>query len=192
MNRHEQRVIAMQSVYQHLLLGKDIRKCVFDVMKGSNDIDGYLYSLTMGTVENKEAFEQKINELLRDDWDFDRLSMLEQAILLISFQEILANDTPKAVVINEAITLAKKYCDDNSYNKPSAIKKVVDANPGSLVMFIEYDSLEYAKKYKTKAVKKTLSIPEWLNDLALKQNINFSSVLQEALINKLEDDNCEH
>ena len=100
MNRHEQRVVAMQSVYQHLLLGKDIRKCVFDVMKGSNDIDGYLYSLTMGTV---------------DDWDFDRLSMLEQAILLISFQEILANDTPKAVVINEAITLAKKYCDDNSY-----------------------------------------------------------------------------
>ena len=54
-------------------------------MKGSNDIDGYLYSLTMGTVENKEAFEQKINELLRDDWDFDRLSMLEQAILLIFF-----------------------------------------------------------------------------------------------------------
>ena len=105
MNRHEQRVVAMQSVYQHLLLGKDIRKCVFDVMKGSNDIDGYLYSLTIG----------KINELLRDDWDFDRLSMLEQAILLISFQEILANDTPKAVVINEAITLAKKYCDDNSY-----------------------------------------------------------------------------
>ena len=113
MNRHEQRLVAMQSVYQHLLLGKDIRKCVFDVMKGSNDIDGYLYSLTIGTVENKEAFEQKINELLRDDWDFDRLSMLEQAILLISFQEILANDTPKAVVINEAITLAKKYCDDN-------------------------------------------------------------------------------
>ena len=106
MNRHEQRVVAMQSVYQHLLLGKDIRKCVFDVMKGSNDIDGYLYSLTIGTIENK---------LLRDDWDFDRLSMLEQAILLISFQEILANDTPKAVVINEAITLAKKYCDDNSY-----------------------------------------------------------------------------
>ena len=33
MNRHEQRVVAMQSVYQHLLLGKDIRKCVFDVMK---------------------------------------------------------------------------------------------------------------------------------------------------------------
>ena len=39
MNRHEQRVVAMQSVYQHLLLGEDIRKRVFYVIKGSNDID---------------------------------------------------------------------------------------------------------------------------------------------------------
>jgi transcription antitermination protein NusB len=115
MNRHEQRVVAMQSVYQHLLLGKDIRKCVYDVTKGANEIDGYLYSLTIGTIDNQAAFEQRINDLLRDDWSFDRLSMLEQAILLISFQEILANDTPKAVVINEAVTLAKKYCDDNSF-----------------------------------------------------------------------------
>lgn len=115
MNRHEVRVIAMQSVYQYLLLGKDIRKCVYDVTKGSNEIDGYLYSLTIGTIENKDAFVQRIDQLLRDDWEFDRLSMLEQAILLISCEEILANDTPKAVVINEAITLAKKYCDDNSY-----------------------------------------------------------------------------
>ncbi len=115
MNRHEVRVIAMQSIYQYLLLGKDIRKCVYDVTKGSNEIDGYLYSLTIGTIENKDAFVQRINELLRDDWEFDRLSMLEQSILLISFEEILANDTPKPVVINEAITLAKKYCDDNSY-----------------------------------------------------------------------------
>ena len=49
-------------------------------------------------------------------------------------------------------------------NKPSEVKDIVNANPGVLVMLVEYDSLEYAKKYKTKAVKKTLSIPEWLND----------------------------
>ena len=89
MNRHEQRVVAMQSVYQHLLLGKDIRKCVFDVMKGSNDIDGYLYSLTMGTVENKEAFEQKINELLSQVVIYTKKSIFatkyeELAILLIN------------------------------------------------------------------------------------------------------------
>lgn len=82
--------------------------------------------------------------------------------------------------------------DERTINKPSEVKDIVNANPGTLVMLVEYDSLEYAKKYKTKAVKKTLSIPEWLNDLAVKQNVNFSSVLQEALINKLEDNNCEH
>ena len=79
--------------------------------------------------------------------------------------------------------------DDDTYNriinKPSSIKDVCLRNPSSVVMFVEYDSLEYAKKYKTKAVKKTLSIPEWLNDLAIKENVNFSSVLQEALVKKL-------
>ena len=70
-------------------------------------------------------------------------------------------------------------------NKPSEVKDIVNANPGVLVMLVEYDSLEYAKKYKTKSIKKTLSIPEWLNDLAVKQNVNFSNVLQDALIKKL-------
>ncbi len=115
MNRHDLRVKAMNSVYQHLLLGKDIRKCIFDNMDGANEIDGYLYSLTIGTIENKNNYIEKISKLLRSDWSFDRLSMIEQAILLISFQEILVNEAPKAVVINEAITLAKQYCDDSSY-----------------------------------------------------------------------------
>ena len=40
-------------------------------------------------------------------------------------------------------------------------------------------------RHKTKAVKKTLSIPEWLNEEAEKQHINFSSVLQEALLERI-------
>ena len=115
MNRHEMRLIAMNSVYQHLLLGKDIRKCVFENMNGTNEIDGYLYALTIGTIENKQYYIEKITSLLRSDWTCERLSILEQSILLISFQEILGNEMPKAVVINEAITLAKKYCDETSY-----------------------------------------------------------------------------
>jgi len=38
---------------------------------------------------------------------------------------------------------------------------------------------------KTKAVKKTLSLPEWLNNEAEKHHINFSSVLQKALIEQI-------
>lgn len=70
-------------------------------------------------------------------------------------------------------------------NKPSSIKEICLQYSDTVVMLVEYDSIEYAKKYKTKAVKKTLSIPEWLNDIATKENVNFSSVLQEALVKKL-------
>ncbi|MBQ8563867.1 MAG: type II toxin-antitoxin system HicB family antitoxin [Firmicutes bacterium] len=52
---------------------------------------------------------------------------------------------------------------------------------GSYPVIIEFDLLAYRRKYSSKAVKKTLSIPEWLNDEAMKKGINFSAVLQDAL-----------
>ena len=115
MKRHEQREIALNSLYQHLLLNKDIRKCVYEAMHGTNEIDGYLYSITVDTVAHEYNYIQTINHLLRKDWTFNRLSVLEQAILLMACQEILVNQTPKAVVIDEDVGLAKKYCDDDSY-----------------------------------------------------------------------------
>lgn len=45
--------------------------------------------------------------------------------------------------------------------------------------------MAYKKRTSSKAVKKTLSIPEWLNEEATSMGINFSQVLQEALISKL-------
>ena len=54
------------------------------------------------------------------------------------------------------------------------------------VMVVPFDRLAYAKKYNTRSVKKTLSIPAWLNELALEKNINFSNVLQNALREKLQ------
>jgi predicted RNase H-like HicB family nuclease len=59
--------------------------------------------------------------------------------------------------------------------------KTDDAN--SFVMPIYCDLKNYSKD--TKAVKKTLTIPQWLNDRAMKYNINFSETLQNALIEKL-------
>ncbi len=47
------------------------------------------------------------------------------------------------------------------------------------------DTLYYQKRNNTKAVKKTLSIPEWLNEAAISAGVNFSQVLQEALVEKL-------
>lgn len=56
---------------------------------------------------------------------------------------------------------------------------------GEFVNFIACDTLEYRKRFNSKAVKKTLSIPEWLNEAATASDLNFSQVLQEALIQKI-------
>jgi len=68
--------------------------------------------------------------------------------------------------------------------KPSELNELSFDNK-DVVVYIPFDYLEYKKKYYNHAVKKTLSIPEWLNDLAMKNNVNFSQVLQEALYEKL-------
>ena len=54
------------------------------------------------------------------------------------------------------------------------------------IVVIEFDMLAYKKRTNSKAVKKTLSIPEWLNEEALSVGLKFSQVLQEALIQKLQ------
>lgn len=56
----------------------------------------------------------------------------------------------------------------------------------SFIVVVEFDMLAYRKRTGSRAVKKTLSIPEWLNEAALELDLNFSQVLQEALISKLE------
>ena len=43
----------------------------------------------------------------------------------------------------------------------------------------------YREAYKNRAVKKTLTIPAWLNEIAEKENINFSATLQEAIKKQL-------
>ena len=48
------------------------------------------------------------------------------------------------------------------------------------------DTLAYRKANSTKAVKKTLTIPSWLNEAAEKRSVNFSQVLQEALLHIIE------
>lgn len=60
----------------------------------------------------------------------------------------------------------------------------VDPEDGTLVI-VEFDMAEYRRRHSTKAVKKTLSIPEWLNEAAVRANINFSQILQNALMEKL-------
>ena len=55
----------------------------------------------------------------------------------------------------------------------------------SFASYISVDTLDYRKRFHNRAVKKTLSVPEWLNDYAMAAGVNFSQVLQDALKEKL-------
>ena len=62
----------------------------------------------------------------------------------------------------------------------------ITPEPDSFLVAIEFDMLAYKKRTNSRAVKKTLSIPEWLNEAAMAKGINFSQVLQEALLTKVQ------
>ncbi len=83
-----------------------------------------------------------------------------------------------------ALTLYGYEKDHRAIPAPSQ-RKDIDADGDSFVNFVSCDTLEYRKKFSNKAVKKTLTIPAWLNEMATDSNVNFSTVLQEALKKQL-------
>lgn len=64
---------------------------------------------------------------------------------------------------------------------PNALK----TEAGESVLLLEFDFEKYCKKNDTRAVRKTLTIPAWLNTMAEQSSINFSQVLQQALKEEL-------
>ena len=63
----------------------------------------------------------------------------------------------------------------------SPLEKVVP-DEGGFVNMLVLDMDAYAEKYGEKAVRKNLTIPAWLNTFGESNHINFSQVLQDALI----------
>lgn len=66
--------------------------------------------------------------------------------------------------------------------RPSRIQ-ALNCEPEGFATLISCDINQYRD---TRAVKKTLTIPAWLNDLAMERNFNFSQILQEALLSRLQ------
>lgn len=82
------------------------------------------------------------------------------------------------------LTISDKLQNNELLPVPSSFENIA-VNPGSFLVVVEFDKLAYNRKHNSKAVKKTLSIPEWLNEEAIALGVNFSQVLQEALMQKI-------
>ncbi len=63
--------------------------------------------------------------------------------------------------------------------------KTIEVKGNQIANLILLDMDSYAEKYGEKAVRKNCTIPAWLNTAAENQNVNFSKVLQDALVAKL-------
>lgn len=115
MKRRKQRETIMTCIYQYLLLNTDIDTIFEDNLdlddKGSIQ---FIVSVTVDALNNFEEYTEQINQYL-NDWTFDRLGYVEQAILLMAASEIHSKELDKAIIVNEAVELTKHYCDEEAY-----------------------------------------------------------------------------
>jgi predicted RNase H-like HicB family nuclease len=88
------------------------------------------------------------------------------------------------LMVREALGLCLE--DLEKYPKASSIASMMKYKTGDedFITMVMIDMVDY-RNSKAQSVKKTLTLPAWINDLALKNNINFSETLKEALIEKL-------
>lgn len=111
---------AIIGVYQNLSVDAT-RQDIMNYVKSENTLhpgqSGYEFAkwLIDTTLENKESYIQLIEKYLKKGWTFERLSKMEQAILLVATCELLEEELDRRIVINEAVLNAKEYCDESSY-----------------------------------------------------------------------------
>lgn len=144
MSRKVAREIAFKIVFSNnFILGEDLNSDVNEKLLNSiieddeltslegsqNAIDDisaedkkYIEQVTKGIFENLEELDKKIESYLKG-WKMDRIGKTDLAILRLAVYEILyREDIPYKVSINEAVELAKSFCDDAS---PSFINGVL-------------------------------------------------------------------
>ena len=93
---------------------------VDEVIKENIEIDNeFVKDIIYGVITYKNELDEIANSLM-NDWTIDRLDKSGASIMRMALYELKYMDTPEVVVINEAVELAKKYCDDS-------VKKMINA-----------------------------------------------------------------
>ncbi len=110
----------------------------------------------------------------------------------VTFPDLLGCVT-EGDTLQEAIDMATDalglylYSLEEDHEEVPAASNPADIKPAGrdFVSLVEYDRVAYLKRTDSRAVKKTLTIPAWMDILAKENNINFSQVLQKAISREL-------
>ena len=110
--RSELREIITHVLYEGYILDKanvdyDIKSLIKEEIEVENE---FVNTSVLGVREKQEEINKIANTYLVD-WEIDRLSKVDKAILSLGIYELLFTKTPPVVAINEALELAHKYSD---------------------------------------------------------------------------------
>lgn len=96
-------------------------------------------------------------------------------------------DTAEAIeMARDAISLMGVQYQDDGLPLPDASGLTsISHSPEELVTLVDVDFTAYRKMLENRSVRKNCTIPGWLNEKAEQAGINFSAVLQAALVEKL-------
>ncbi len=116
MIRHKLRIQLVTYLYQHLLLEKSIAAIIVDEgLEPTTEDQVYLLNNLYNILENKAEYVQFITEHLNSDWKYERLLAIDRAILLCAISEYAIDEAARAIIINEAVEIAKVYSSEDSY-----------------------------------------------------------------------------
>jgi transcription antitermination protein NusB len=116
MTRRYARELALQTLFS-VELGKHDPAEALGAVLGRPDIEdqrGFVKELVLGTLQNAAQSDAVIAPLL-EGWTLERLPTVDRVVLRMGVYEMRHHpETPRAVVINEAVELAKKFSTEGS------------------------------------------------------------------------------
>jgi len=124
--RHQARTAVIGLLYAYDLGNEQIANFSDEILEESkirNKQRLFSNELFNGTIVNLEMLDGRIEANLKE-WSYKDIGKVEKAIMRLGAYEILIAKTDKAIIINEAVELAKRLADENS---PKFINAVLDA-----------------------------------------------------------------
>jgi len=114
-SRRESRALALQALFEVDCSGHEAADAMERVRESSAapETFGFASDLVLGVLENREIVDQLIRKYA-PAWPIEQIAIVDRNILRLAIHELLRDEVPAKVAINEAVELAKTYGSESS------------------------------------------------------------------------------